>query len=88
MSETASLDLQWKRFAHRVLPGRVSDIQRSEMEQAFKAGAVSVLLEMRLTVAELPEDEAIEVLKRWEDEYEAFLASRLSDWMKRFGAHA
>ena len=77
-----SLDDQWRRFFLRTMPSDAPPIQRSAMEDAFKTGAASILLEMRGPVADLPEEEGVKVLQRWLGEYEYFILQRVKAYQR------
>ena len=75
-----SVDQMWKLFIIRVRLQTMSDLQRREMEMAFKAGCASMLMEMKGPVADLPEDAAIRTIERWTHEMNEFFRHRVREY--------
>jgi hypothetical protein len=50
------------------------------MEQAFKAGAIALLLEMRRSVESLPMAAAANTVHRWEEEFKTFIENRIREY--------
>ena len=60
---------EWERFAATVLPRGVSDVQRTETQKAFYAGAISMLaLSAELGGDEWTEESGAKQLQAWQDE--------------------
>lgn len=76
----ASLDEQWRRFAQMTLPDGCAAVQRREMEQAFKSGAIAILLEFRKSVEVLPLTAAANAVTRWTEEYRVFIENRIREY--------
>lgn len=63
-----SIHQQWLKFAGVTVDPRASKVQLEDTETAFKAGAISVLLEQLNVVSNLPDEQALAVLVAWKRE--------------------
>lgn len=68
-----SIDNMWSTYAEQVLPEDAGPIQTQVTKRAFYGGAVAIH-NIFIQVGELPEDEALKVLARLGDEFDAFVA--------------
>lgn len=63
---------QWNHFAKQVLPEPCHAIQAREMKRAFFAGFAASLSTFTTQIANLPEDEGIEVMKSLMEQCKGF----------------
>lgn len=69
---TKTVAEQWKVFKNACLPKEAPAIQVTEMRRAFFAGFTSCFGTMKVDIADMPEDEGIKRLERYEKELISF----------------
>lgn len=73
-----TIQQQWEKLlSYNFLPPDAPEIQKLEMKNAFFAGAVSILMQLKHEVSKLSESEGIKQLEDWFDEYNKHLKERL-----------
>lgn len=80
MTDPQTVRAGWERYAAKVIPGDAPEIQRSETEAAFFAGALIALQALlQITLDDVSEEEGVDRLDALHREVNAFFRERFGE---------